>query len=240
LTDCATSPSQPDRRSDSVRTRSRTRVRRCDDRASSSGWRMWARTAQAEIKRWLVRAGDRVTLDQPLVEIETDKAVVELPAPVAGTISRLGAAEGDPSRWGTGGADRASARGSRCGHADGRALRRRRPWHGEARPCADNPAVRKLARDRGVDLDAVPGSGAGGQVLAADVEAIARAGTRGGARWGVIPSAKRDRSRPSTIRRGRAPPIAPTPAARDRPSPGDERQPLRGLRRRIARTMTQA
>src|SRR5919106_5255908 len=49
---------------------------------------------EAEVKRWLVRPGDHVALDQPLVEIETDKAVVELPSPVAGRIARLGAGEG--------------------------------------------------------------------------------------------------------------------------------------------------
>ena len=49
---------------------------------------------EAEVRRWLVQPGDRVTLDQPLVEIETDKAVVELPSPIAGTVERLGADEG--------------------------------------------------------------------------------------------------------------------------------------------------
>src|SRR6266545_4925007 len=49
---------------------------------------------EAEVKRWLVQPGDRVALDQPLVEIETDKAVVELPSPVAGVVSSLGADEG--------------------------------------------------------------------------------------------------------------------------------------------------
>jgi len=49
---------------------------------------------EGEIVRWLVKEGDRVRPDQPLVEVETDKAVVEIPAPRAGTILRLAAAEG--------------------------------------------------------------------------------------------------------------------------------------------------
>ena len=49
---------------------------------------------EGEIVRWLVKEGDEVRLDQPLVEIETDKAVVEIPAPRAGTIVRVGVAEG--------------------------------------------------------------------------------------------------------------------------------------------------
>src|SRR5215471_1066456 len=49
---------------------------------------------EGEIVRWLVKEGDRVRLDQPLVEVETDKAVVEIPAPRAGMVVRLGVAEG--------------------------------------------------------------------------------------------------------------------------------------------------
>src|SRR5262245_60067775 len=49
---------------------------------------------EGEIVRWLVNEGDTVRQDQPMVEIETDKAVVEIPAPRAGTIVRVGVAEG--------------------------------------------------------------------------------------------------------------------------------------------------
>ena len=50
---------------------------------------------EGEIVRWLVQVGDPVQADQLLVEVETDKAVVEIPAPRAGTILRLGATEGE-------------------------------------------------------------------------------------------------------------------------------------------------
>ena len=50
---------------------------------------------EAEIILWLVAPGDKVERDQPLVEVLTDKASSELPSPVAGTVLRLGAAEGD-------------------------------------------------------------------------------------------------------------------------------------------------
>src|SRR5262249_57313944 len=49
---------------------------------------------EGEIVRWLVKEGDRVRLDQPLVEVETDKAVVEIPAPRAGTVLRVAVPEG--------------------------------------------------------------------------------------------------------------------------------------------------
>ena len=50
---------------------------------------------QAEIVRWLVAVGDRVSEDEPVVEIETDKAVVEMPAPATGTVVALGGDIGD-------------------------------------------------------------------------------------------------------------------------------------------------
>lgn len=50
---------------------------------------------EAEIVRWLVAEGDRVEADQPVVEVETDKAVVEIPSPYAGVVLRHGGAEGD-------------------------------------------------------------------------------------------------------------------------------------------------
>src|SRR6266567_3417478 len=56
--------------------------------------------AEAEIVRWLVQPGQRVGLDEPLLEIETDKAVVEVPSPVAGAVVSQGGAVGDTLRVG--------------------------------------------------------------------------------------------------------------------------------------------
>ena len=50
---------------------------------------------EGEIVRWLVKEGDRVRPDQPLVEVETDKAVVEIPAPRAGTILHMAVGAGE-------------------------------------------------------------------------------------------------------------------------------------------------
>jgi len=50
---------------------------------------------EAEIVRWMVAVGDRITADQPIVEVETDKAVVEIPSPYAGLVIALGGAEGE-------------------------------------------------------------------------------------------------------------------------------------------------
>src|SRR5687768_1005435 len=57
--------------------------------------------AESEIVKWLVQPGDAIVEDQPMVEVMTDKATVEIPAPAAGTISAVHAAEGDVVPVGT-------------------------------------------------------------------------------------------------------------------------------------------
>ncbi len=55
---------------------------------------------EAEIRRWLVHSGDTVKLDQPMVEVETDKAVVEIPSPVAATVETIRVQEGTVAKLG--------------------------------------------------------------------------------------------------------------------------------------------
>ena len=91
----------------------------------------------AEVVRWLVGSGDSVSRDQPLVEVETDKAVVQIPSPVAGTVTGLLVAEGAQASVGDALAEIVAERdGNRAGP---RAL----------------PRVRALASELGVDLAAL-------------------------------------------------------------------------------------
>ena len=140
---------------------------------------------EAEIVAWHVSAGDHVVADQPLVSVETEKAVVEIPAPWSGRIARL---HGQPG-------DRDSRSGRRWSNTKKqpqpmpalssatcrRARRSRRPpaarrrASGAASGYKATPAVRALARKLGVDLGAVAPSGADGLITKADVE---RAGSR--------------------------------------------------------------
>jgi len=109
-----------------------------------------------EVVAWLVAEGDQVALNQPLVEVETDKATVEIPSPVAGRIVRLHADEGATVPVGdplvTFEVDAATGR------------------------VPATPAVRAEARRLGVDIDAVTGTGAQGRVSADDVRATAERG----------------------------------------------------------------
>ena len=138
---------------------------------------------EAEIVAWHVAEGDHVVADQPLVSVETEKAVVEVPSPQAGRIARLLAKPGDRVKVGA-----PIVLFKEGAHADTGAIvgklaeKPAAPVTSAVQPGLAPPAVRALARERGVDLAQVPGSGPGGAVTRADVEraAAARGGSDGG------------------------------------------------------------
>jgi 2-oxoisovalerate dehydrogenase E2 component (dihydrolipoyl transacylase) len=125
---------------------------------------------EAEIVAWHVAEGDHVVADQPLVSVETDKAVVEIPSPRAGRIARLLAAV--HARLPIGAPLVAFAEGA--GHDTGTVVGELAEAAPTARPRA-TPAVRALAASLGIELAAVTGSGPEGEITRADVE---RAGGR--------------------------------------------------------------
>lgn len=131
--------------------------------------------AEAEVAKWLVSIGDHVNEDQPVVEMMTDKATVELPAPGVGVIVEQLAAEGDVVKTGSVlyvlETDAKIEIGS-SGHAP---VATREEPQGVDAPAASAgvlapPAVRKLARELGVDLAGVRGTGPGGRISAEDVK----------------------------------------------------------------------
>ncbi|WP_329422091.1 dihydrolipoamide acetyltransferase family protein [Streptomyces sp. NBC_01268] len=216
---------------------------------------------EAEIVRWLVNVGDVVAIDQPVVEVETAKAMVEVPCPYGGVVTaRFGeegtelpvgaplltvavggaegvAAVGPDALAGVGAAGSATADAESAESSEysgnvlvgygtaGPAARRRRVRRESptvapvvapvaAVPAAPtgpvpviSPLVRKLARDEGLDLREVQGSGPDGLILRADVE-----------------TALAVRSRPA----------APAPVAAAVAPAAGERIPLRGVRGAVA------
>jgi pyruvate dehydrogenase E2 component (dihydrolipoamide acetyltransferase) len=106
---------------------------------------------EGEIARWLVAEGDEIAEDQPLVEIATDKTTVEIPSPAGGKVARILVGEGEVVPVGTLlvviGADAAAP--SRAPQA--------------------TPAVRQVAKELGVDLGAVHGTGPDGRITEGDV-----------------------------------------------------------------------
>ena len=209
---------------------------------------------EGTVTRWLKREGEHVAADEPLLEVSTDKVDTEIPAPVTGTLLQIkvsedetveigvelaviGAADGDvpgpdPAAPGSGpevtsaappdptGAVEAPAeptvRPDVAGHPLGL-----RPSHGPHLTLL----VRTLAADRGVDLDSISGSGAGGRIRKADVLAAARTRTAGEepsqASLDSVPSAGSDVANPAI-------------------AAGDVVQPMSRLRRSIATGMLES
>ena len=136
---------------------------------------------EAEIIEWRVAAGDEVAVDQTMVSVETDKAIVEIPAPYPGRIEKLFASAGDIVHVGAplaGFAGEAADTGTVVGELErviappASAPSDRRA--GLAPPAQAQvkaaPAVRALARRLNVELASVAPSGPGGSVTAEDVE----------------------------------------------------------------------
>jgi pyruvate dehydrogenase E2 component (dihydrolipoamide acetyltransferase) len=117
------------------------------------------------VLRWLKAEGDHVAAGEPLMEVETDKATVEVEAPCDGTLADVCAAEGDEVPVGQVvarvvgvGSDPVPAKPAGAGNGRRRKLA--------------SPKARRIAAELGVDLGALTGSGPGGAVVAADVQRV--------------------------------------------------------------------
>lgn len=197
---------------------------------------------EGEMIKWRVKPGDTVKDDQPICEIMTDKATIELPSPFHGKVTELLAKEGEVVKVGqeilayegagksaaatpaasTGAhaptpppAPAMSASNSLKGAGAGPALQAATPSSVMAAP-----STRRYAREAGVDLTQVPGSGPHGRVMREDVERAV--GGTGATAAGA----------PSMAARG-----VPTSV---RPQGGEERVPFRGLRKKISEKMRQS
>jgi pyruvate dehydrogenase E2 component (dihydrolipoamide acetyltransferase) len=209
---------------------------------------------EAELIRWRVKPGEKVDEHQTLAEMETDKALVEVPSPWAGVVSELHGKEGEilkvgeklvsyesaakaqgekPKRVRAESVEQArppleeSERedaGTVVGSVGGeltiseRFARRREAGNGRttAGKVLATPAVRRIAREMGVDINRVEGTGRGGRVTAADIEAFA------GGDVAMRPARRPDAPRPSVS-------VSADGVA--------ERIPIRGVRRTIAQAL---
>jgi 2-oxoisovalerate dehydrogenase E2 component (dihydrolipoyl transacylase) len=156
-------------------------------------------TVDAEIVAWHTKPGDAVTEDQLIVEVMTDKAAVEVPAPVSGRVISITGAPGDKVAVGSplivfdvgggavenGGAAQSpaavpvAAQRPVSGAAPSAAPTPPTPPATSAQPARHgrvmtSPANRRRAREAGIDLSTVVGSGPGGRILRDDLSAVAR------------------------------------------------------------------
>jgi len=137
---------------------------------------------EATIGKWFKKPGDAVAVDEPLVELETDKVTIEVPAPAAGVLSDIAAKDGDTVAVGAvlgqikEGAGAAAAKPAEP--APKAAPPPAPPKPAAAPPAAMPlaPSVRKIAAETGMDVAAVPGTGKDGRVTKGDMlAAIERA-----------------------------------------------------------------
>jgi pyruvate dehydrogenase E2 component (dihydrolipoamide acetyltransferase) len=189
--------------------------------------------AEGEVVKWLVEAGQAVQEHQAVVEVMTDKATVEIPAPAAGILLEQGAKAGEVVNVGsvlfvleTQAAPAASPapRPVLAAAAPAAATRRAGSPDRPNGKVLAVPSARRVARELGLDLGQVPGTGRNGVVRRADVEAFARHGASAPA-----PAAARA-AQPTA-------PIAPVALA---PTERESRQPFRGVRRKIAEAMVRS
>ncbi|MFF4752439.1 dihydrolipoamide acetyltransferase family protein [Streptomyces sp. NPDC002514] len=243
---------------------------------------------EAEVVRWLVEVGDVVVVDQPVVEVETAKAMVEVPCPYGGVVTARFGEEGAELPVGAPllmvavGPDSADAPGGEpegsgnvlVGYGTGAPPARRRrvrsalggtaapgaaapttaagtgavataPARGAVRPAEGpvpviSPLVRRLARDNGVDLRRLTGSGPDGLILRADVEQALRAAATGGAptagvTTGLPTAAPAAAAAPASAAPDALAPVAPGATG---PAPATAaaatRIPLKGMRGAVA------
>ena len=163
--------------------------------------------SEATVLKWFKNVGEAVEVDEPLVELETDKVTVEVPAPAAGVLMAIdasggaevavGAILGSLEEGGTASAAPAAPAESRAGAAPAAEPAPAPQPKSELAPTASDaklsPAVRKLVDDNNLDASAIPATGKKGQLTKADVEAF--------------------------LTKDRAAPAAPAPAPRPMPAP---------------------
>ena len=211
---------------------------------------------EGELVQWLVKAGDAVEVDQPLAEVLTDKATVEIPSSVSGKVAELKANEGDvievgdtllvldtdgakeaskketsekaekkedkqaaPTSGGNGAQKQEPMAAAAPAGSQGGAMETVSPPPAESRVLA-TPATRRFAREAGIDINAIEGTGAAGRVTLEDVKSF----TGAGASKAGQPSFQTDMNFPTV----------------SFASKEDERVPLRGIRRKIAEKMQMA
>ena len=134
---------------------------------------------EATIGRWFKKAGDAVAVDEPLVELETDKVTIEVPAPSAGVLGEIAAKDGETVAVGAllgqineGAASAAKPAAAPAKAAAGCAARRRACAAAPKAAPSDAPlapSVRKLSAESGIDAATVPGSGKDGRVTKGDM-----------------------------------------------------------------------
>ncbi|OJU52731.1 MAG: dihydrolipoamide succinyltransferase [Mesorhizobium sp. 61-13] len=202
---------------------------------------------EATIGKWFKKAGDAIAADEPIVELETDKVTIEVPAPAAGTLTEIAANEGETvgvgallGTIGAGGGKAAApqpkqetavaqASAPTAASTTKEAAAQQAKIAGEAqieqRAMPPAPAAAKLLAEANLSTDQISGSGKRGQVLKGDVlDAIAKGAP----------------SQPAEAPRAPAAPVAVRAPSSADDAPREERVRMTKLRQTIARRLKEA
>ncbi|HEV7298169.1 MAG TPA: 2-oxoglutarate dehydrogenase complex dihydrolipoyllysine-residue succinyltransferase [Tepidisphaeraceae bacterium] len=219
---------------------------------------------EAVLLRWMKKDGDTVAADEPIAELETDKANADLPAPAAGvlrtvknpgdtvhvgeTIARIDeggakpAAKAAPAEAAKPQAAAAGASPKGQGYGDGGATAAPPSLEkagGTTKPEDLSPAVRKAVAEGGLDASKISGTGPGGRITKEDVAATIAAGTGAGGNGSV--DATKDIAPPATPKAA-----SPSPGPQSQPpssgyeSDGTKRVPMSKIRKKIAENLVRA
>jgi len=222
---------------------------------------------EGELIKWLVKPGDAIKADQPVAEVMTDKASVEVPSPHAGVVRELKfkegdvipietvilTLEGDGATATAGGAAAAAAAPVATPAAPATLAAHAKPSTGPSAPAisaaptsssgvevyppaADSrvlatPATRRYAREAGIDINQLIGTGLAGRVTREDV---IRASSSGG---GTATATKSAASSAPAAKSGAIVQAPPRTAIFSPPGAAEERVPLRGVRKKIAENL---
>ncbi len=204
--------------------------------------------ASATIARWMKKPGDAVAADEPLVELETDKVTVEVPAPAAGVLEAVLAKEGDEVAPGTvigtlGGSEATTKAAERAAapeetHA---ASPPKESSSGSNRPPL--PAAARLMAEHALSPAEVPGSGKHGQITKGDVLKVIEGGAAKAQPAPVAPVAPKAAPATTATAQKPAPSAAPQTVPPPKPISGErrtERVRMTRLRATIARRLKEA
>ncbi|MGK0577335.1 dihydrolipoamide acetyltransferase family protein [Macrococcus capreoli] len=200
---------------------------------------------EGEIVKWFVAAGDTIAEDDILCEVQNDKSVVEIPSPVSGTINTIVADEGTVANLGdvivTIDSDDAHAQEAAAAKSEAPAeVKEEAPAEApkadapkteavevdEKRRVIAMPSVRKLAREKGVNIKAVNGTGKNGRVLKDDILAYLEGGQTAAAPAQEAPAAQ-----PAAAK------AAPQPIAAPEGDFPETREKIPAMRKAIAKAM---
>jgi pyruvate dehydrogenase E2 component (dihydrolipoamide acetyltransferase) len=206
---------------------------------------------EAEVVEWLVKPGDTLKLDQVMVKVETDKAVVEIPSPVAGRIAEIRVPDGQVAKVGevlivfetaasTNGGSSSPSQSTTAASEVAKStsvlsFSPATPVPTTKQRVLAAPAVRKLAFELGIDLEQVTPSHPNGRVSIEDVRSYSEQAKASSA----LPASSASPAEQEMLEQpvSQAAPTIPQKMQQPVPSAEDERQPLKGLRKRIAEHM---